>query len=185
MYNVTSIIFPLNFPHSIPLCSSPLLLSERMLSSSLLNRKINIFFLSILQLLFLASPTVLFFPRSRSFLFCLPLIPLLSSPFSEAFMYARWTFSAMQCSSVSKCSCKDISLNKQEDGLQYLCPSPNHSHSCHLISCSHYPPSYHLFFLTLFSWPFFSPSCLYSIISSLLSLLASSSAGSIQTASSH
>lgn len=94
-----------------------------------------------------------------------------------AFRNARgWTFITKQYSSLSTCSCKDILGTNKGTVYSTSALLLTLFHSSHLISCSHRPPFYHLFFLLPFSWHLFSPAYLFPtlplVLFSLLSLLA-------------
>lgn len=120
-YNITSIISSLNLPfHSLPTKRK-----DALTSFSLHHHLPN------LHLLFLRSNTMpLSFPLGKVFpsLSVSDSLSLLSF-FRGFHICKRWTFTTKQCSSLSTCSCKGISWNKQEGCLQYLCPSLTLSYS--------------------------------------------------------
>lgn len=87
------------------------------------------------------------FCPSRSFLPCLPLIPLLFQKLS-CVREMSIHLNVVQFSEHMQLQgyfLKQIRFKKKKP-LSTSC-----SHSCHLIACSHNPSSYHLFFLLLFS----------------------------------
>lgn len=132
----------------LPPCFPLLLLSRGIIQQdfTVRNKKKKHFFFPFFTDCFFNFHCSPFCP-SRSFLPCLPLIPLLFQKLS-CVREMSIHLNVVQFSEHMQLQgyfLKQIRFKKKKP-LSTSC-----SHSCHLIACSHNPSSYHLFFLLLFS----------------------------------